>query len=140
LVNALKARLDRSSFVVLQEMRLRVGTRVRYPDVVVVPAPVPGRTRTLGEAVVAFEVPSPDTEQKDRDTKVGEYFSLPSLILYVLVDQSRRRLTVWQREGGTPVEHELTGPRLTLPGLPDRSHQDTNFPIGLIYEDVDFAG
>ncbi len=43
-------------FWTLHAMRLRIGTRIRYPDVVIGTAPIDQTTRTLADAMAIFEV------------------------------------------------------------------------------------
>ncbi len=48
-------------FRTVQEMRVRIGTRIRYPDVLVCAGPLDQTTRTLTDAIAIFEVLSDDT-------------------------------------------------------------------------------
>lgn len=48
--------LDDKPLVAVQEMRLRIGAQIRYPDVVVCSGPLDQTTRTLTDAVALFEV------------------------------------------------------------------------------------
>jgi hypothetical protein len=53
--------LSGTSYRVAHEMRLQIGNRIRYPDVVVFAEPVEQMTRALNDAVAIFEVLSDDT-------------------------------------------------------------------------------
>ena len=111
-----------------QEMRLRVGTRVRYPDVVVCAGPLDQTTRRLTDAVAIFEVLSDDTATTDRVEKLIDYTAVPSLRTYVLLEQTAVAATLFQREPGaawTATAH--TAGNLILPGI------DTLLPLADIY-------
>lgn len=79
---ALERLLGDRPFAVAQEMRLRIGTRVRYPDVIVCAGPLDQTTRTLTGGIALFEVLSPDTETTDRVIKRQDYADVPSLRTY----------------------------------------------------------
>ena len=108
---------------VAQEMRLRLGSRIRYPDVLVFAGPLDQTTRTLTDAIAIFEVLSDDTATTDRVEKLIEYAALPSLRCYVLLEQTIAAATLYQREPGgswtasahTSGELNLAGLNLTLP-------------------------
>lgn len=108
LVAALETRLEPASsgYEVLQEMRLRIGSRAaRYPDVCIVRGPVADAVKTLDDALVVFEVLSPDTAATDLGVKVAEYRQLPSFRAYVLIDQVRAHAVVMSASGSA----ETTG-------------------------------
>jgi hypothetical protein len=63
----------------VQEMRLRVGAQIRYPDVVICASPLDQTTRTLTDAVAVFEVLSDDSTTTDRVVKLIDYAAVPSL-------------------------------------------------------------
>jgi Uma2 family endonuclease len=123
-------RLDPARHVVLPEMRVRAGRAVRYPDVVVVPGPVAGETKTLTDAVVAFEVLSPDTAETDRGRKRVDYAALPALRHYVLVEQDRAAVTLLTRTPEGWDEAAVADP-LDLPAL------GLTLPFAEIYRRVD---
>jgi hypothetical protein len=58
---ALMGLLGDGGLMAMQKMWLRIGARVRYPDVVVCAGPLDQTTRTLTDAVAIFEVISDDT-------------------------------------------------------------------------------
>lgn len=53
---ALLGLLSRQPLLSAQEMRLRIGVKVRYPDVVICAGPLDQTTRTLTDAMAAFEI------------------------------------------------------------------------------------
>jgi Uma2 family endonuclease len=64
LLRLLDDHLDPDRFDAIQEMRIYVGGKIRYPDLLVVAPPVNEDTRTLLDAVVIFEVLSEDTADR----------------------------------------------------------------------------
>jgi Uma2 family endonuclease len=112
-----------------QEMRLRIGDRVRYPDVVIVIGPLDQTTRTLTDALAIFEVLSDDTATTDRVAKLIEYSDVPSLRCYVLLEQTAVAATVFQRELGGPwIASAHTEGTVTLPGI------DIALPLAELYQ------
>jgi Uma2 family endonuclease len=104
--------------IVVHEMRIRAGNRVRYPDVVICGTPHDQTVRTLTDAVVLFEVLSDDTATTDRVDKLLDYAALPSLRGYVLLEQTGVAATVFRREpGGEWIASAHTGGTIPLPGL-----------------------
>lgn len=79
-------------------------TWLYYPDVTVDCTGVV--TRVTTEPTVIFEITSPGTVRADRGDKLINYFNLPSMRVYVLVDQQQPFLTVHRRtaEGSWATE------------------------------------
>lgn len=131
---ALMGLLGDRPLMAVQEMRLRAGTRVRYPDVLVCAGPLDQTTRTLTDAVAIFEVLSDDTATKDRVDKLLDYAAVPSLRCYVLLEQTAMAATMFQREpGGVWIASAHTGGTLVLPGL------DVALPLEDLYLGLTFA-
>jgi Uma2 family endonuclease len=79
-------------------VKLRVsGQRYRYPDVYVVCEPQGNDPRLEENPCFIIEVLSPSTVETDRITKLDEYTNIPSLQRYVLIEQDRRFVIVYQR-------------------------------------------
>jgi Uma2 family endonuclease len=123
LMVALMALVDGKALNAAHEMRIRIGSKIRYPDVCVFPGDFDQSTRTLADAVAIFEVLSDDTATTDRVDKLLDYGLLPSLRCYVLLEQTAVAATLFHREplglwiasphtGGSIV---LPGPHITLP-------------------------
>lgn len=120
-------------FRVAQEMRLRAGDRVRYPDVVVCAGPLDQATRTLTDALAIFEVLSDDTATTDRVDKLIDYAAVPSLRSYVLLEQTKIGATLFRREAaGTWTTTAHTEGTLALPGL------DISVPLAEVYQGLSF--
>ncbi len=120
---------------VAHQMRLRIGSRVRYPDVVVCAGPLDQSTRTVTDAIAIFEVLSDDTATTDRVEKLIEYADVPSLRCYVLLEQTTVAATLFQREvGGSWVASAHTAGDLVLPGL------DLSLALIELYHGRTFSG
>ncbi len=119
--------------VAVQEMRLRIGAQIRYPDVLVCAGPLDQTTRTLTDAVAIFEVLSDDTATTDRVQKLIDYAAVPSLLAYVLLEQTAMAATLFQREpGGVWIASAHTTGALVLPGL------DVALPLAELYRGLTF--
>lgn len=103
------------------KIRVQATGLATYPDVVV----VCGATELDGvdpNAVVnpsvLVEVLSRTTEAYDRGEKWAHYRTIPSLQAYLLVDQLRPRVEMFERTAGGFL-HRMAeaGQRLTIPGL-----------------------
>ena len=121
-------------FRALHEMRLRIGTRVRYPDVIVTAGPLDQTARTLTDALAIFEVLSDDTATTDRVVKLQDYAAVPSLRCYVLLEQTAMADTLFRSEpGGAWLASAHTEAGLVLPGL------DVILPLTDPYQGLTFA-
>jgi Uma2 family endonuclease len=121
-------------FLALHEMRLRIGPRIRYPDVVVVATPLDQTTRTLTDAVAIFEVLSDDNAVNDRVIKLIEYAEVPSERCYVLLEQTAMAATLFGREpGGAWIASAHTDGEFVLSGL------DISLPLADQYRGLTFA-
>ena len=63
----------------------------------------------IPEPVVVFEVISASTAATDRIEKNEEYRLTPSIRRYVMLEQTRRAATVFERAGDAWTGHVLTG-------------------------------
>jgi Uma2 family endonuclease len=126
--------LAASTFEPVQEMRLRCGGKVRYPDILVCSAAVDQTIRTLDDALAVFEVLSDDTSATDRVEKLADYAALASLRAYILLEQTAMAATVYRRNpGGAWVASAQTDGVLDLPGL------DIAVPLAELYRRVRFS-
>ena len=132
LVRLLEDALDPDRFDVVPEMRLETSGKVRYPDVAVVAGRVPDTARTLRDAVVLFEVVSPDSAEIDRREKPIDYAGVPGVRRYVLLEQARAHATVLVRTEAGWEERE-SAEEVSLPEL------GLALPLAAIYRGVRFA-
>ena len=79
------------------DMRVRIGSKYRYPDAFVSCTPVSRNSIVAADPVVIFEVLSESTARTDRTTKLLEYRSLPSVQRYVMLEQEQAVATVITR-------------------------------------------
>jgi Uma2 family endonuclease len=103
-----------------QEMRLRIGERVRYPDVLVCAGRPAQATRTVTDAIVIVEVVSEDIAATDRVQKLRDYAELPSLGAYVLLEQTASAATLYLRQARWPLDRHLPHGRRDRPARPWR--------------------
>lgn len=99
-----------------------VGTKgtFYYPDYMVTCSKAdrePSADEIKREPCLVIEVLSPSTATVDRTEKLDRYRQIRSLEQYWLVDQKRRRIVVFERDGSGWRETEYTSPgsRLLLP-------------------------
>jgi Uma2 family endonuclease len=125
--------LDTKPLIAIQEMRLRIGPQIRYPDVLICNAPIDQTTRTLTDALALFEVLSDDTATTDRVQKLIDYASVPSLRSYVMLEQTEMAATLFQRtNGGEWIASPHTEGSLLLPGI------DVTLPLAELYRGLTF--
>lgn len=124
------------SWEVLPGLGVRVSETNRpEPDVLILPkhgqsADPQGRDRS--DVVVAFEILSPSTADRDLRWKRTAYSSLPSLTHYVVIAQDAVDIVVFARETGF-AERRLRSrdQSLELPAL------GVSLPLAEIYRDTD---
>jgi Uma2 family endonuclease len=125
--------LTGTSMRALQEMRLRIGPRVRYPDVLIYAGPLGQALQTLNDAVVIFEVLSDDTAATDRVEKLTDYANVPSLKCYIMVEQASRAAIICKRvSGGAWATTAQTEGSIALPEL------NLVLPFADIYQGLSF--
>lgn len=122
--------LDPERFDAIQEMRIDVGGKVRYPDMAIVHAPIDETDRTLHDAVVVFEVLSDETAERDLGPKLADYLRLPSINRYVTIDQRQVAITSRERTPSGWTQADLTAGSLTLPEV------SAVLPLDAIYRRV----
>jgi Uma2 family endonuclease len=134
LCTTLMALLGNKPVVAVQEMRLRIGSQVRYPDVLVCAGPLDQSIKTLTDALVIFEVLSDDTATVDRVDKLIDYGRVASLHAYVLLEQTAMAATLFQRQPeGAWIASAHTGGDLVLPGF------GIALPLASLYHGLTFA-
>jgi Uma2 family endonuclease len=110
------------------ELKVITTGRVRYPDASVVCSRPDDSEDTISPTVV-FEVVSPTTALTDRRVKAIEYAAVPSIMVYVLIEQDRPEITVRRRSTGWEAE-SLIGADAVLE-LPEIS---VTIPLAFIYD------
>jgi Uma2 family endonuclease len=132
IMRLLSERLDPAVFDAVQEMRVEVGGRVRYPDITVCAGRIPDGVRTLRDAVVTFEVLSDDTADIDRDEKRIEYARLPSMRHYVMLEQRSMVVTMLELLAGGWSETRVSAGTIALPEIA------VDLPLDDVYRGVRF--
>jgi Uma2 family endonuclease len=106
---------------------------VRYPDGMVVCAPVEPKAKWSENPTVVFEVLSPSTAKTDRIEKAREYEATPSVQHYVMLEQDAAQAVVYRRDGDRWT-HDilLADSALALPAI------GLEFPLAELYEGIAF--
>ncbi|HEY5063212.1 MAG TPA: Uma2 family endonuclease [Xanthobacteraceae bacterium] len=134
-----RAREVHATWAVLPGLGVRVSDINRpEPDVLIVPraslaADPTGRDRK--EVLVAFEILSPSTEERDLRWKRTAYTNLASLTHYVVIAQDSVEVVVFARDAGFSERRLRSGGEsLDLPAL------GILLPLSEIYRDLEWAG
>lgn len=98
----------------LVRVQRAADTRFYYPDAMVVCDQRPLDDRFQDQPVVIFEVQSETTARIDRGEKHGAYLSMPTMQVYVLVEDEQCAITVWRRIGERWEMEYLAGKSATL--------------------------
>jgi Uma2 family endonuclease len=135
LLVALSARLSSESYDAIAEaFAVHVGDSIRFPDVLVEPAQLDGKSLRAESPILIAEVLSPGTHHLDFGDKLREYLTLPTLDTYLIISPDEPRIWVWQRTDGTfPKEPEIIEKRdqhVRLPALA------IDVPVGEIYRGI----
>jgi Uma2 family endonuclease len=85
-----------------------------YPDVLVACDPTDNAKYYRERPTVIFEVLSPETERTDQREKVIAYGQIPSIELYLLVEQGCMRVTALHRAESAWRKEVLEGPTAVL--------------------------
>lgn len=113
------------------DMKLKAGDNVTYPDVFVTCAAIDGKATIVDDAVVVVEVLSPSTYDVDFGRKLQGYQQLPSLELYVLIQQDVRSVTTVRRSGAA-----WTMTTLAESGRIEIASLGLTIDLDEIYEDI----
>jgi Uma2 family endonuclease len=119
------------------KIRIRLPTQVRfyYPDASVICQSNPGNELFQDQPLILFEVVSPTTRRIDHGEKKDAYLSIPSLAVYVLVEQDSAMVILHRRTDQGFVREVSVGLEASI-SLPEI---DTELPLLEIYEGVDFT-
>jgi Uma2 family endonuclease len=114
---------------------MRSHLRFYYPDVQVVCRSNPGRDSFQDEPVVVVEVLSQRTRRIDVGEKKDGYLSIPSLAVYLLVEQESAMVVAFRRTKDGFVREVYEGLNATVP----LTEIDTELPLNEVYDSVPFA-
>jgi Uma2 family endonuclease len=101
---------------------VRISRRTAFePDALVrCGPPLPPATLEFPDPIIVVEVLSPSTEAYDRGAKLEGYFSLASVMHYLIIDADRQKIVHHKRGAGDMIETRIfaSGPlKLDPPGL-----------------------
>jgi Uma2 family endonuclease len=119
------------------KIRVRLPTQVRfyYPDVSATCRPNPQADSFQDEPAVLFEVLSRGTRRIDEGEKKEAYLTIPSLAVYVLIEQETAAVVAFRRTENGFVREVYQGLDAVLP-LPEIG---IDLPLAEIYETVEFT-
>lgn len=119
------------------KIRIRLPTHARfyYPDASVICRPNPQTDSFQDEPAVIFEVVSRGTRRVDQGEKKDAYLTIPSLCVYVLVEQESPALVAFRRTERGFVSQEVHGLAATLP----LEEVGTSLLLADIYDGVEFT-
>jgi Uma2 family endonuclease len=118
------------------KMRVQMPAHVRfyYPDASVVCRPNPPTDSFQDEPAALLEVLSRRTRRVDEGEKKDAYLTIPSLGVYLLVEQEQPAVVVFRRAKGAFVREVYQGLEAVIP-LPEI---DAELPLAELYEGVAF--
>ncbi len=90
------------------DLKIAVAGRVRYPDAFVVCTPGQNDARVVTDPVVVFEVSSDSTVREDLFAKNAEYRATPSILRYVVLEQTKAAAIAFSRKGADWVSEIVT--------------------------------
>ena len=114
------------------DVKLRVADRVYYPDVILACGKAAEVELIIEEPSLVVEVTSPSTRATDRREKLDSYRRIPSLEMYLIVEQRRRHVLVYARDAnGDWVRNEVADEQdIPIPLI------DTRITFDEIYEGI----
>ncbi len=119
------------------KIRVRLPAHVRfyYPNVSVVCRPNPQTDSFQDEPAALFEVLSRRTRRIDEGEKKDAYLTIPSLNVYVLIEQEAPAVVVFRRTDQGFVREVYQGLDAVLP----LREIEIDLPLAEIYEAVEFT-
>jgi Uma2 family endonuclease len=119
------------------KIRVRLPTHVRfyYPDVSGICRPNPPNDSFQDEPAVLIEVISDRTRRIDEVEKRDAYLTIPSLCVYLLVEQETPAVVAWRRSENGFVREVHQGLDAVLP----LGEIETDLPLAELYEAVEFT-
>jgi Uma2 family endonuclease len=119
------------------KIRVRLPTHVRfyYADASVICRPNPQTDSFQDDPAVLFEVLSRRTRRIDEGEKKDAYLTIPSLSVYVMIEQDTAAVVAFRRTEGGFVREVHEGLDAILP----LGEIGIDLPLAEIYETVEFA-
>jgi len=118
------------------KIRIRLLTQVRfyYPDVSVICRPNPQSDSFQDEPAALFEVVTRKTRRIDEGEKKDAYLTIPSLSVYVLLEQESATAVVFRRTEQGFVREVYDGLDAVIP----LGEIETTLPLAEAYDGVEF--
>ena len=118
------------------KIRVRLPTQVRfyYPDTSVICRPNPQSDSFQDEPAALFEVLSRRTRRVDEGEKKDAYLTIPSLCVYVLLEQETAAAVVFRRTDQGFVREVYEGLDAVIP----LNEIETALPLADVYDGVEF--
>jgi Uma2 family endonuclease len=116
-------------------VRLPLHVRFYYPDASVICRPNPQSDAFQDEPAAIFEVISRKTRRIDEGEKKDAYQTIPSLSVYVLLEQEFAAATVFRRTEQGFVREVYVGLDAVIP----LSEIEIELPLAEVYDGVEFA-
>jgi Uma2 family endonuclease len=116
-------------------VRLPMHVRFYYPDVSVICRPNPQNDSFQDEPAALFEVLSRNTRRIDEGEKKDAYLTIPSLGVYVLVEQEMPAVVVFRRTEHGFVREVYQGLEAMVP----LGEIEVDLPLAEIYDGVQFG-
>jgi Uma2 family endonuclease len=119
------------------KVRIRLPTHMRfyYPDVSVICRPNPQNDSFQDELAVLFEVLSRRTRRADEGEKKDAYLAIPSLSVYVLLEQETAAAVVFRRTEQGFVREVYEGLDAVIP----LDEMEAALPLAEVYDGVEFG-
>ncbi len=113
-------------------IKIIVDGHIRYPDALVVCHPVPPTATVIEDPVIVFEVLSDSTANTDLIGKNQEYRATPSILRYVILQQTHAAAIVFARSGEDWLSDIVAGAEAVL-RLPEIG---IDVPLSEIYANI----
>jgi Uma2 family endonuclease len=119
------------------KVRIRLPRKIRfyYPDVSIVCRPNSRSDQYHDRPVVIAEVISESTRRIDEGEKKEAYLTIPTLDVYLIIEQDSPKVLAYRRKGRGFVQEVYSGLKAIIP-LPEIG---TELPLAEIYEAVEFV-
>ncbi len=119
------------------KIRLRMPTHVRfyYPDASVICRPNPPNDSFQDDPVVIVEVVSRSTRRLDEGEKKDGYLTIPSLAVYLLVEQESPLIVAFRRTAQGFVREIYEGSEAVV----SLKEVEAELPLAEVYEGIDFV-
>lgn len=116
-------------------IQLATQTRFYYPDAMAVCTPNAPDAAFQDQPVVVAEVLSPETRRIDEGEKREAYLAIPSLRVYLLIEQDAARVVAYRCSDQGFVREEYDGREAVVP-LPEIG---VDLSLAQVYQRVEFA-